>query len=164
MNRRKNMSKSFVLKPEKCIGCRTCEIICSYNRVGEFAPERSCVNVINFEKALLCVPIMCTQCEEAACAKVCPVNAISRDDNGAMAVDEKKCIVCKMCVSACPLGNIAFDTHSRKVFKCNYCGGDPNCAKYCPSGAIEYTEMIPSALTKRQAVADKFSELFGEEE
>ncbi len=154
----------MVLTPEKCLGCRTCELICSFNRAEEFNPQKASVSVITYDKAQISVPIMCTQCEEASCAKVCPVNAISRNEDGAMMVDEKKCIVCKMCVSACPLGNMAFDGNSRKVFKCDLCKGDPLCAKYCPSKAIDYKETNPSSLLKRKAVADKFKDVFGEEE
>ena len=152
----------MVLKPEKCTGCRTCELICSFHRAEEFNPQKAAVSVIPYEKAMICVPIMCTQCEEASCMKVCPVNAISKDQYGAMRIDEKKCIVCKMCISACPLGNMAFD--GKSVFKCNLCEGDPQCAKFCPSGAIEFKESTPSSLLKRKAVAGKFKEVFGEEE
>ena len=152
----------MVLHPEKCLGCRTCELICSFNRAKEFNPQKSAVSVIMYDKALISVPIMCTQCEEACCEKVCPVGAISKDENGARKIDGGKCIVCKMCVSACPLGNIAFN--DGKVFKCDLCGGDPGCAKYCPSGAIEFKEAIPSAMLKRKAVAEKFKDVFGEEE
>lgn len=158
---RKNMKKTIVLQPEKCLGCRTCELICSFSRAKEFNPQKSAVSVISYDTAMLCVPIMCTQCEDAACAAICPVKAIARDEWGAMKIDEKKCIGCKMCISACPLGNMALD--SGKVFKCTLCGGDPQCAKYCPSGAIEYKSASPSSLVKKKAIAEKFKEAFGEE-
>lgn len=156
------MNKTLVLRPEKCIGCRSCELICSFTRAKEFNPQKSSVTVIQYDKAMICVPIMCTQCEEAYCEKVCPVDAIYKDENGARVIDEKRCITCKMCMFACPLGNIAFD--GDKVFKCDLCGGTPNCALHCPSGAIEYKEALPSTLLKRKSVADKFKEAFGEEE
>lgn len=156
------MSKTMVLKPEKCIGCRSCELICSFNRAKEFNSQRSAVAVIPYEKAMISVPIMCSQCEEAPCAKVCPVSAISRNEIGAMIIDGKKCIVCKMCVSACPLGNMAFD--GKNVFKCDLCSGDPLCAIHCPTGAIEYKNANPSSLLKRKALAETFKDVFGEEE
>lgn len=155
------MEKTIVLQPEKCLGCRTCELICSFSRAKEFNPQKSAVSDISYDTAMLCVPIMCTQCEDAACAAICPVKAIARDEWGAMKIDEKKCIGCKMCISACPLGNMALD--SGKVFKCTLCGGDPQCAKYCPSGAIEYKSASPSSLVKKKAIAEKFKEAFGEE-
>ena len=158
----RKMSKTMVLKPEKCLSCRTCELICSFHRAEEFNPQQSAVSVISYDKAMLSVPIMCTQCEEASCMKVCPVKAIYKDENGAKIIDQKKCIVCKMCVSACPLGNMAFD--GKAVFKCDLCGGDPQCAKFCPSGAIEYQDANPSSLIKRKDLAGRFKDVFGEEE
>ena len=94
--------------------------------------------------------------------RVCPVNAIFKDENGARIIDYKKCIACKMCISACPLGNIAFD--GTKVFKCDLCAGEPNCALHCPTGAIEFKEAIPSAIIKRKELAERFKNVFGEEE
>ena len=84
------MEKTIVLQPEKCLGCRTCELICSFSRAKEFNPQKSAVSVISYDAAMLCVPIMCTQCEDAACAAICPVKAIARDEWGAMKIDEKK--------------------------------------------------------------------------
>lgn len=117
-----------------------------------------------YEEAEISVPIMCMQCEDPACAKVCPVGAISRDKNGAIISNPKRCIVCKMCVSACPLGNITVSTVTNKILKCNLCGGDPYCAKVCPSGAIRYEEASTANISKKKIVADKFKELFAEVE
>lgn len=152
-----------MISPEKCLGCRSCELACSFGRDNEFNPKHAAVSVLTYEEAAISVPIMCMQCEDAACAKVCPVGAISRDENGAVVTDESKCIVCKMCISACPLGNISFNSVKRKVVKCNLCGGNPRCAQICPVGAIEYKEGNEANLSKKKAIAGKFKELFGEE-
>ena len=156
------MSKLLVVNPEKCVGCRTCELMCSFGRIGEFNPRRSAVTVMNYEAALTSVPVMCMQCDEACCLKVCPVGAITRDETGVVTKNGDKCIVCKMCVSACPLGNISYSPSERKVFKCELCGGDPRCAKFCNSGAIQFVD--PSEIPDRKkAVAERFKEVFGEE-
>jgi Fe-S-cluster-containing hydrogenase component 2 len=105
---------------------------------------------------------MCLQCDEACCLKVCPVSAISRNENGTIEKNDDKCIVCKMCVSACPLGCISYSPSAGKVFKCNLCGGDPKCAKYCPSGAIQFIDPTDSPARKK-AIAEHFKDVFGEE-
>lgn len=156
------MSKQLVVKPDKCVSCRTCELMCSFGHTGEFNPRLSSVTVMNYEDAIVSVPVMCMQCEEAACMKVCPVGAIERDESGAAVMNADKCIVCKMCMSACPLGNISFSPNTRKMFKCDLCGGDPKCAKFCPSGAICYTDPYESP-DRKKAVAEKFKDVFGEE-
>ena len=156
------MSKLLVVNPEKCVSCRTCELMCSFGRVSEFNPRLAAVTVIGYEAAMTSVPVMCMQCDEACCLKVCPVGAITRDEAGVVVMNPDKCIVCKMCVSACPLGNISYSSSERKVFKCDLCGGDPKCAKFCAPGAIQFVD--PAEVPDRKkAVAAKLNEVFGEE-
>jgi Fe-S-cluster-containing hydrogenase component 2 len=164
------MSKQLMLKPEKCTGCRCCELICSYNRDKSFNPRNSSVSVMIYDEAAISVPVMCLQCEEACCVTVCPVNAMYRDEDGTIKCDQQKCIVCKMCVNACPLGNISFSPALRKVVKCDLCAGaagskgdaDPGCAKFCPSGCLVYSDE-GDALGRKKAMALALKEVFGEE-
>lgn len=62
-----------------CINCGICKKQCQYH-------------------AIIHVPIPC----EAAC----PVNAISKDDDGIERIDDDKCIYCGKCLIACPFGSI----------------------------------------------------------
>ena len=61
------MSKQLMIKPEKCISCRTCELVCSFGHYQEFNPKLSNVTVMDYEKAAVTIPVMCMQCEEPAC-------------------------------------------------------------------------------------------------
>ncbi|HHX23601.1 MAG TPA: 4Fe-4S dicluster domain-containing protein [Thermoanaerobacterales bacterium] len=158
------MSKILMISPDKCIGCRTCEIICSFKKIEAFNPKNSRVSVIAYDEAAISVPMMCMQCEEPSCMVVCPVSAIYKNEEGTVVIDENKCIGCKMCVSACPLGNITFSANDRKVVKCDLCDGDPQCAKFCPAEAIQFTEVSPTNLNRRKMIAERFKELFGEVE
>jgi Fe-S-cluster-containing hydrogenase component 2 len=146
------MSKILMISPKKCNNCKTCEAVC----------PNSAVNVIAFEEVAVSVPIMCMQCEDAACMMVCPTGAMSRDENGAVVPDPGKCIGCKLCMSACPMGNIHYSTSLKKIMKCDLCGYSPACAKYCPTRAIEYAEGTTSNLDKKRIIASKFRELFEE--
>jgi len=157
------MAKQLMIKPEKCIGCRTCEIICSWNKEKNFNPRNSAISVINYEEAIISVPMMCLQCEQACCVKVCPVNAMYKDENGVVKADAAKCIVCKMCVNACPLGNVTFSQGSRKIVKCEQCDGDPGCAKFCPAGALVYTDE-EDGLGRKKAMALSLKNVFGTQE
>lgn len=98
--------------------------------------------------------IMCFQCEDPSCLKVCPVHAIRRDENGAVVMNPDKCIGCMMRLNACPLGNISYHPAVGRVFKCDLCGGEPRCARYCPSGAISFVD-TDTVDERRKAVSDK---------
>jgi [FeFe] hydrogenase (group B1/B3) len=63
----------------KCINCGICKNQCQYH-------------------AIIHVPI--------PCEAVCPVNAISKDENGIEHIDDEKCIYCGKCLIACPFGSI----------------------------------------------------------
>ena len=93
---------------EKCTGCRACEIACSVAHVQASNPIKSAVRIVKrqrWPKTGYCVPVVCQQCEEPACANICPVQAISRnEETGANVVDADLCVGCQMCVAACPFG------------------------------------------------------------
>lgn len=134
------MSKQLMINPEKCTGCRTCELICSYQRDKAFNPRHSAVTVTSCEEDAGWIPSMCPHCAEAHCVEACPSEAMYRAEDGTVKVDVEKCTMCKLCVDACPSGNVSFCHLSERVIKCELCGGDPGCAKYCPAGAIVYAE------------------------
>jgi Fe-S-cluster-containing dehydrogenase component len=64
------------------------------------------------------------------------VDAIKKELDGLVRIDEELCIGCEACVSQCPFGVIM--ALPEKVVKCELCNGDPQCVKYCATGAIEY--------------------------
>lgn len=51
------------------------------------------------------MPVQCRHCEDAPCAAVCPVKAITFIQNS-VRLNEGLCIGCKMCALACPFGAI----------------------------------------------------------
>ncbi len=104
---------------------------------------------------------MCLQCDNAACVRVCPVGAITRNEGtGAMVINQIKCIKCKMCIHACPFGSTGYDSVNSTIIKCDLCGGDPQCAKNCASGAIVFREGNTANLSKKKIIANKFKEIF----
>jgi Fe-S-cluster-containing hydrogenase component 2 len=89
---------------------------------------------------------------------VCPVKAISRNDELAkVVVDYDICIGCRSCVSACPFGAMAFNPTDRKVFKCDLCDGDPQCVRFCEVKAVEFVEADRVSIAIRRQAAERVS-------
>jgi len=133
------MKKRLIVTPDRCIGCRSCEIACSFVHTEvNIRPAMSRVRVYPMSEKLF-VPVLCLQCAEAACVKVCPTKTLVRNPQTlAIEVKSERCIHCKSCASACPFGNIHFDEGADKIIKCDVCEGNPACARFCPSGALEW--------------------------
>lgn len=158
-----------VADPQRCIGCRVCELAC-------FAAhgEREFRTVGNVETPVIpklyltrtadvTMPIQCRHCEDAPCANVCPIGAISQIDN-TIIVDSDICAGCKTCMLACPFGAlelVPYYKHNQPVIqtglkikdedgfidkqkmvanKCDLCSGlksGPACVAACPQRALE---------------------------
>lgn len=107
------MNNFIVADPNRCIGCRTCEIACALAHSPEDALRTGSLDQ-NFNPRLkvvktrtISVPIQCRQCEDAPCANVCPSKGIVNKDN-TIQIDADACIGCKNCIIACPFGAIEF--------------------------------------------------------
>lgn len=133
------MAKRLMVDKEKCTGCRTCELACSFRKHESFNPIWGRVQVKEWDG--LPLPQVCLQCDDPACEKACPVQAITRfAETGALVINQDKCIRCRRCVKACPYGGVAYMDGLHLICKCDLCGGEPACASLCPSGALVYRE------------------------
>jgi Fe-S-cluster-containing hydrogenase component 2 len=152
------MAKILMINHEKCTGCRLCELVCSVSHEGVSNPSRSRINIIKWEAEGLYIPMSCQQCEDAPCMTICPVKAISRDqDWDYVKIDYDVCIGCRSCVAVCPFGAMGFNVKDKKVFKCDFCEGDPQCVRFCDVKAIEYVDANQLNITKKREAAYKQS-------
>ncbi len=136
------MEKLIRIEPAKCVGCKTCELACSFKNAGEFSPSKSrIVNEVFLEEAKF-ITVTCMQCDDPWCLKSCPKAAISKDAvSGVVTVDEIRCVGCRTCVSACPFGMIQYRADTRKADKCNLCNGDtPECVVFCPTNCLTFAQ------------------------
>lgn len=146
----------MVADPKLCVGCRRCEIACSWSHEdGYVSPTNARVkieanmlygpagvtNTYHSGQGQLgdrtIVPATCRQCD--TCMNICQKDAISvNQKTGAKIIDEDKCIGCGKCVTVCPQDVIVVDQRKHRAQKCDLCDGDPNCAQMCPTGALRF--------------------------
>jgi len=142
--------KKLLFDPEKCTGCRACELACSFSCEGVFAPSKSRIRVARIDEEGIDIPMGCLHCDQAPCMLLCPTRAIYFDKEiGGVLINYDKCIGCRLCVTVCPFGAIGYDSEKRLVYKCDLCGGDPECVKWCFTQAITYGEAETLAKEKR---------------
>jgi len=133
------MGKKIIILKDKCVGCRSCEFICSLEHIGSYAPWLSRIKVKRNEELCLAVPETCRNCEDALCMEACPVGAIKISQNtGIPIVDEAECTGCRLCIDVCPFRVIWFDESRNIAYKCDLCDGNPKCVEVCPTDALIY--------------------------
>ncbi len=145
----------------KCIGCHTCVVACkaennTYPQSSPIVMKGITAEKVNwrvlFERETGVYPtprrefitMSCHHCNEPACLKSCPVNAISkRSSDGLVLIDQDKCIGCRYCEWSCPYGAPKFNNNTGKVEKCTFCahrlavGLQPACVTTCVGRALE---------------------------
>jgi len=110
-----------------CIGCESCESICSNSFFKEKNKTKSSIRINKVNNNIT----LCTQCGD--CIDICPVEAIYRDKNGVVKIKKDICVGCFMCVGFCPENAMFMHNDYIEPFKCIACG---LCVKECPTGAI----------------------------
>ena len=153
------MNRFVIADPEKCIGCRTCEIACvlahpveGYSGLdlppGQFKPRLKLVKT-----RTTTTPVQCRQCENAPCVNVCPTEALVYGREMVQFLVEH-CIGCQSCVIACPFGAMEMvemqvrqqnwgPLHVKSTVsveqKCELCVDVPTgqaCVNVCPTKAL----------------------------
>ncbi len=121
---------------------------------GAVNPYRARIKVMKWEIEGEVLPMVCRQCDDPPCQKICPMGAISKyDPTGLVSVDYDKCIGCRMCISACPFGAMDYDLVGKKVMKCDLCGGEPQCARFCDPKAIRFETKAKTSAEYRKLAA-----------
>ncbi|MDH1128443.1 4Fe-4S dicluster domain-containing protein [Enterobacter sp. GD03975] len=134
------MNRFIMADPEKCIGCRTCEVACMMSHESTAAPDAFTSRIRVVKGNAFTTAVGCHQCEDAPCANVCPTQAIRRAA-GAWFVEQSRCIGCKSCMVACPFGAMQVRVVEGRVqaLKCDLCAhreGGPACVEACPTHAL----------------------------
>jgi Fe-S-cluster-containing dehydrogenase component len=138
---------SMVMRQNFCIDCQLCMDACvQTNHVPSYGYRTTILerskDLSPTEKETIFMPVLCNQCNEPPCVRVCPTVATYKDKtNGIVVMDSKKCIGCKTCMAACPYNARYFNEETRAVDKCNFCldtrltkgKKDTACVEACPA-------------------------------
>jgi Fe-S-cluster-containing dehydrogenase component len=159
--------RSILFDANTCIGCRQCVEACKdWNDL----PRGNTYKINPTTWLTMEPPVLeglstvwgrnsCMHCEYPVCAAVCPVEAITKYDEGPVVIDQDVCIGCEYCVYACPWHVISKSDVNGKATKCTMCvdrvreDKQPFCVQACPVGALAFgtTEEIGSQVEERAA-------------
>lgn len=161
------MTVSIFIDPTRCIGCKACEVACEREHNGV-----SHIKVSIIEEMSTAMAFNCRHCENAPCVKVCPVDALYRDESGAVILRPLRCIGCMMCAIVCPFGIPELDQVNKIMMKCDLCeerrkeGKLPVCVTTCPTDTLLFGDINEIMEKKREKVvleAVRIIRSFGEE-
>jgi Fe-S-cluster-containing dehydrogenase component len=152
------MSKrlGIVIDQDRCIGCEACSIACrienntSYfwinvDTLGGQDKDTPKGDYPNLQLHFL--PKLCNHCEFPPCIDSCPVNAITKREDGLVILNQDECTGCKTCLNACPYNIIIFNEEKSIAEKCNLCshrieeGLEPFCVICCEGQALIFGDL-----------------------
>ena len=141
-----NSKAWLITDPTTCVGCRTCEIICSLSHDDICRPSLSRIRTkydpTKSLAVLAVMPDVCRQCNMADCYLACEWDALVLDKkNGMRFIDSAKCQGCGECYNACPWDKIVHNEDIDRYSKCDLCGGDPQCVAFCPASSLKFVQL-----------------------
>ena len=133
----------FVIDLRKCIGCHACTIACKAEHQIPVGVNRCWVKTVEKgtfpDTRRFFFPVLCNQCVEAPCVRICPTNALFKRRDGIVDLNGMSCIGCRACMEACPYDQLFIDPNTRTAEKCNFCANRvenkllPACVSVCPT-------------------------------
>lgn len=140
--------KRIFVDLERCLGCKTCEIVCALKHSESHnlarAIEESPLPLPRIRVGLYqnsSFPLQCRHCEDPFCMDACIAGAIRKEEE-MVVTEEKRCVGCYSCIMVCPYGVIRIGEEGKVAVKCDLCRDEelPPCVKACPTRALFFGE------------------------
>ena len=146
------MSKKLYIDLEKCAKCKDCDVDCDYF----YHPSNKGVNSL---RELATFTLVCRKCEDPACVRSCPKDALERQKEGTIKRYNMRCISCKSCTIACPFGTIYPELVPYAFARCDLClerlkNGEPKCVESCKEEGIKYMDIEADPEKDLYAIGD----------
>jgi Fe-S-cluster-containing dehydrogenase component len=116
------------------------------------------------------LPRVCQHCDKPPCAEACPLDALIKQENGVVLLDEATCDGCQTCLDACPYDALIFNADTNKAEKCHLCshrierGIEPFCVICCEGQAICFGDLNdPDSRVSKIVSAGETYQLLAEE-
>jgi Fe-S-cluster-containing dehydrogenase component/formate-dependent nitrite reductase membrane component NrfD len=133
----------FAIDLRKCIGCHACTIACKTEHQIPVGVNRCWVKTVEKgsfpDTRRFFFPVLCNQCVDAPCVRICPTRALYRRRDGIVDLNGASCIGCRACMEACPYDQLFIDPNTHTAEKCNFCANrvenrlQPACVIVCPT-------------------------------
>jgi Fe-S-cluster-containing dehydrogenase component/formate-dependent nitrite reductase membrane component NrfD len=133
----------FAIDLRKCIGCHACTIACKAEHQIPIGVNRCWVKTVEKgtfpQTQRFFFPVLCNQCDEAPCVRICPTGALFKRRDGIVDLNGETCIGCRACMVACPYDQLFIDPNTHTAEKCNFCANRvenrllPACVSVCPT-------------------------------
>ena len=133
----------FAIDLRKCIGCHACTIACKAEHEIPIGVNRCWVKTVEKgtfpDTRRFFFPVLCNQCDEAPCVRICPTSALYKRHDGIVDLNSGVCIGCRACMVACPYDQLFIDPNTHTAEKCNFCANRvenellPACVSVCPT-------------------------------
>lgn len=166
-----------------CDGCKDCVDACRKSHA--IPSDQEWIRLYKMQDSAEAAPYWfpkpCFHCDDAPCAKVCPVGATFKRADGLVLIDSERCIGCRFCMAACPYssrvfnwkrtgpqGAVAQGGRTRRigtVEKCDFCvdtiaqGELPHCVTTCTMGATYFGDANEDAVTNGKGQTVRLSQL-----
>lgn len=109
-----------------CWGCKSCEAACRLenkppNGIKLLEIIEDGPRIVDGKPFFTYRARVCRHCDDPPCVEVCPVNAITKREDGIVILNSDECSGCGSCAEACPYDAVSIDNETGVAYKCNLC-------------------------------------------